>query len=265
MNQKYNKEGLKREDFNLQYQCENLQGYYRFFDKMIQEQCHTDRIKIRQVVTGDDFLALSDARLRMYSQRDQYFKTLYPSGIGLDEGDMRSYIFVCYYDDQIIASQRIMPFPYELSDLVDFEVLEDLLGDNFVQSYVEFSRLVVDKHCKVKGIANAMSKVSGTLVALFSGYRNYVTYTKVKRRKKASSSGQLSQARLMVPGKNGFSMSKTHRGVKFVIPERDDNEYTIYQGQMLASMSQVYSLGECSDEDSLALLHKKVADEVVSV
>lgn len=204
---------------------------YRFFDEWIQAKCGSTKVKVRQVVTPDEFAALSDARLRLYGQRKSYYKSFFGESTGLDSYDSRSYIFAFYYDGEIVGTQRITPYPHEAANYIEGALLQQFVGRNYRESCVEFSRLVVDKKAPVKGIAEALASTGGVLVAFNTSYTQYVTYVKPRMA-------------------NGFSQDSFfgRESIYFQIKERGSHYYALYKGDLRAAVVNYFELTCSVDE-----------------
>ncbi len=103
-----------------------------FYDSVVQEHCQSDKVSVRQLVTPEQFSELSRARYRLYGQRKVYYRTLFGDSVDetvcLDEYDSRSYVFACYYDGDIIGTQRITPFPHESGEYIEHQRLLKFSG-----------------------------------------------------------------------------------------------------------------------------------------
>lgn len=203
---------------------------YSFYDSMLQDKCQSDKVKVRQVITDAQFSELSRARIRLYGQRKKYYETLFGGAVGLDEYDLKSYVFAFYYDDEIIGTQRITPHPHEAGKYIERELLKRFVGQSYVHDCVEFSRLIVDKNSPVKGVVDALASTGGSLVALNTDFSKYITYVKPRLTGKFSS----------------FSFDPAC--IYFQIKERGDHHYALYKGDLLATVIDFFGL-DCCPQD----------------
>ncbi|UZE26918.1 hypothetical protein AB3464_03395 [Pseudomonas asplenii] len=202
-----------------------------FYDSVVQEHCQSDKVSVRQVVTPEQFSELSRARYRLYGQRKVYYRTLFGDSVDetvcLDEYDSRSYVFACYYDGDIIGTQRITPFPHESGEYIEHQRLLKFSGPGYEKTCVELSRLIVDKHAPVKNVVTALAMTGASLVALLGGYRTFITYVKPRLAPKFESSV--------------FDQD----GILFQIPARGEHYYALYKGELLPSVTPYFGLDQC--------------------
>ncbi|MEJ8674331.1 hypothetical protein [Chromobacterium amazonense] len=202
---------------------------YAYLDELVQRRSGCDRLRIRQIAGEGPMLQLADARLRLYSQRKLYYQSLFGDGKGSDDIDGRSYLFATYLDDEIVATQRVTPFPFEANRYVDDASLRRFIGDDYARHYVEFSRLIVDKTCPVRGVMEAMISTAGVLVALHTRYKHCVTVVKPRLQSRYTD----------------FSLAEDM--IVFKIPERGDHDYALFKATLADSMRNFYRL-DCPPE-----------------
>jgi hypothetical protein len=210
------------EKYHLNLTIKDIDIYYNFFDDIAEYIVGSNEVRIRQVTNHDELIKLSSARKRMYGKRDNYFSSLYSGEYYLDSTDYKSYIFACYYRGEIVGIQRASDHDFEIKQYIDDQSLCRYLGDNFSDNYLEFSRLVVDKDVPLKGIANALSFVTGSMIALATEYDNYMTYSKPKLRRK--------------------SLDLEKKTLSFSINSRDNNVYELYKGTVSKDIGRVFSV-----------------------
>jgi hypothetical protein len=235
-----------RADFNLYNQSTHINDYYEFFNNLVQNMLGNKDITIRQVVTNEDFSKLSDARIKMYGQRDGYLMSMYPNGKATDESDLNSYVFACYLKGEIIGSQRVTPVNYEVKKYIDEDTITNFLGDDHHDNYVEFSRLVVDKSARVRGAANAIVLVAGAIIALTTKYSRLVSYSKPK----------------VDMQMKAFSIDD--ETIRFKIEERENNEYILYKKDMLEQLQTLFNFKDSKRSDITSNLHNKITEEMVA-
>lgn len=209
-------------DFNLYNKIENISEYYKFFDLITYQLTGNKDIKIRQIVEKQDLQLLSEARKRMYGKRDEYFKKLYKNDLFIDEVDYRSYIFACFLNGEIIGTQRASGYPFEVNSYINSKDISDLLGINYQEDYLEFSRLLIDKDAKINNLSNILGFVTGSFIALSSDSDKYITYSKSKLKRK--------------------SLTLSERTIKFKISERNEDEYELFMGSMIEDIRKIFSI-----------------------
>lgn len=210
-----------------------------FFDRVLEERFRLQGARIRRVTSQAALEELGRARLRMYAQRGDYFRSLFPP-TGTDDVDRVSYVFACYQGGTIIGSQRVTPAPFEVGQHVTESALAAFLGDGYAQTYVEFSRLVVDRHSSTVAVATSLGAVAG-LCVLFEGYERYITYSRpqLKRRSFAAEADTL----------------------RFRIPARNNNEYELVKGKMVDSARKIFRLKDRSDHDVVEILRARIEND----
>ena len=217
-----------KKELNLYEQFESTAICYHFFDQALAKFTNNPEIKIRQVVDHEELIQLSDARKRMYGQRDEYFKRFYENDLYIDQKDLDSYLFACFYKGEIVGIQRISHTPFEIENYLDNETLEGYLGQNYKDRYVEFSKLLVDKEVRIPNLANALGVIGGTLVAIVTGKDNYVTYSKPHLKRK--------------------NLDLDVDNVTFKIPSRNNDDYQLFKGTMSKDIQRLFSIpGENKD------------------
>ena len=217
--------------YNLYNKIENISSYYQFFDFFTRKFTGNNEISIRQIIYKEDLEQLSEARKRMYEKRDDYFKSLYKTDTYLDEMDYRSYIFACYHNGEIIGTQRATGYPFEVNNYLNTSEINQFLGNDFQNNYVEFSRLLIDKDAKIKNLSNMMGFVTGSLIALSTHIENYITYSKPRLKRKALD----------------FSSDT----IQFQITQRNDDIYELYKGSMIKDIQRIFSIKGEDTESTL--------------
>ncbi len=223
-------DGIKPE-FNLYDKIEDIATYYRFFDFITHKFTGNSEITIRQIIDKHDLSLLSEARKRIYGKHDEYFKKLYKDDVYLDDMDFRSYIFACYYQGEIIGTQRATVYPFEVNSYLNTSEINQFLGNDYQNNYVEFSRLLVDKDAKVKNLSNMLGFVTGSLIAIATKTENYITYSKPKLKRK--------------------SLDFSSDTIQFQINDRNDDIYELYKGSMINDIRRIFSIKGEDTESTL--------------
>lgn len=219
------------EKYNIYNKIEDISTYYRFFDFITHKFTGNNDISIRQIVDKQDLSLLSEARKRMYGKHDDYFKNLYNDDIYIDKMDYRSYIFACYYQGEIIGTQRATVYPFEINAYLNTSEINQFLGNDYQNNYVEFSRLLVDRDAKVKNLSNMLGFVTGSLIALTTKIENYITYSKPRLKRK--------------------SLDFSADTIQFQINDRNDEIYELYKGSMINDIRRIFSIKGDDTESTL--------------
>jgi len=203
---------------------------YSFFDAMFQSKYGTDKVKIRQLVSGVELEELSSARIRLYAQRKKYYETLFGNIYAVDEIDTRSFIFAFYYEDRIVGTQRVTPYPHEAPRYIEAERLQGFVAPGYPGNCVEFSRLIIDKTSPVKGAVDALASTAGAMVALNTPFSQYITYVKPRLQERFTQ----------------FSFDQD--ALLFQISERGDHPYALFKGNLLSAVINFFKI-DCRPED----------------
>ncbi|OEC33789.1 hypothetical protein SAMN05216600_107218 [Pseudomonas cuatrocienegasensis] len=208
---------------------EQREHAYAFLDSLFQQRYGCDQLRVRQIVSHDELVELSDARKHLYSQRKKYYETLFGNTLALDHIDSYSYIFAIYYGEQIIGTQRVTPYPHEAARYIPDEQLHAFVDHGYPHNCVEFSRLIIDKNTPVKNAVGALASTAGAMVALNTSYSHYITYVKPRLQ------GRLTQ----------FSFDQ--EAVPFRIPERGEHLYALFKGNLLSAIIDFFNI-DCRPE-----------------
>lgn len=225
-------------EFNLYKKIENISEYYSFFDNLTEKLLGTSELKIRQIIDKEDLKTLSQGRERMYGQREEYFSSLYEGEYLIDEMDLNSYLFACFYKGEIIGIQRAAHFPFEVANHINAHELTKFLGKNYKDDVIEFSRLVVDKNTKFKGLANVLGFVTGSLVAIHTGKDQYITYSKPQLKRK--------------------SVSFDDEYLPFHIVSREEIKYELYKGSLTKNINSIFNVKGDTPKDTIDNFKEKI-------
>lgn len=130
---------------------------------------------------------------------------------GLDEFDARSFVYVARSGDQIVATMRAVPAPFEIEQYVPRDRLQATL-DGDLDRYVEISRMLADPSLAHHGIGSAMAGFCGIDLMMNTKYRGYLAYIRLKG----------GHPEVKVPA------ASTH--LRFRIPDRGSHEYEVVSG-----------------------------------
>lgn len=229
------------EDFNLYKSNQDITSYYQFYDHFVRQFSKNNDIYIRQITELEDLKQLSEARKRMYSKYDDYLSKLYQGQYFIDELDLNSYLFACFHKGEIVGIQRASLHPYEVSNYISDKRLTEYFGPDYKSRYVEFSRLLVDKHARIRGVSSLLGFVAGSLVSLSKGYENYFTYSKPRLRRK--------------------NIDFDENVLTFKIPERNNSDYQIFKGSLSHDIKRIFSVGGDSYNEVISNFKNKVLNE----
>ncbi|MCL1126872.1 hypothetical protein [Shewanella surugensis] len=208
---------------NLNLINSELDKLYQYTDVLTQKFIGKDKVTIRQVVNNNDLYLLSEARKIIYKKHASYFSQFYDKDYYIDEKDYSSYLFACYYQGEIIGTQRIATYPFEVSKFIEHEDLCQFLGDDYQDTYIEFSRLAVNSDYGLgKGVAHALNVVSGILVGMSINRSKYITYSKPQLKRQAANFGS--------------------DVITFTIKERENEQYELYKSDILMGLSQLLAI-----------------------
>ena len=173
-----------------------------------------NHVRFTRVESFHDYQQVMDLRVNIYQKNVPYMLTQI-SGSGSDEFDHRSYIYAAFYDDTLIASTRLTPFPFETSQYIDENNLSLFLGHHWKNHYLEWSRLLVDTSVKIAGITNALTIYAGLDILLTTHYTHYLGYTRPHVRRVFSK----------------FQLE--NESLSFTIPNRGEHEYLLLKGNLM--------------------------------
>lgn len=196
--------------------------FERVLDKIAKSICRTEQVRIAQVDTPDALAKLRASRLRMYQQRDGYFDRLTRSD-GSDDLDQRSYLFAAYVGGAIIGSIRLTPAPFEADSYLEPQRIRRFLGEHEINRYLEFSRLVVDSDCAIRGLSRALIVYSGLLTSLSTPYDRYLAIVRPEIKNKV------------------FHFQLESDALSFSIAERGEHEYHLVKGSFAADFYDILS------------------------
>lgn len=158
-----------------------------------------------------EFNQVKALRLKIYNENLPYMlNQIHESGS--DEYDDRSLIFAISYNNSMIASIRATPYPFETLNYIDQSRLTDFLGPDWRNSYLEWSRLLVDTSFKLKRLVNLLTIYAGLYILTNTNYMNYFGYARPRVKR------ILSRFRL------------SDNALSFMIPNRGTHEYLLIKG-----------------------------------
>lgn len=172
-------------------------------------ELHFFRINSKQ-----EFDEVKALRLKIYNENLPYMLSEIDES-GSDEYDTRSFVFALKYKNLTIASIRLTPYPFETLNYIDQARLTNFLGGNWQSNYLEWSRLLVDTSCKLKGLVNLLTIYAGLYILSNTNYTNYFGYTRPRVKR------ILSKFRL------------AERSMSFLIPSRGTHEYLLIKGSFM--------------------------------
>jgi len=210
-------------DFILSCINSELDKLYQYTDMLTNKIIGSNDIVIRQIVDNDELYLLSEARKNIYKKHASYFSQFYNDDYYIDEKDYSSFLFACYYQGDIIGTQRIATHPFEVSKFIQHKDLCRFLGEDYQQTYIEFSRLAVNSDLGLgKGVAHALNVVAGILVSMSIKKSKYITYSKPKLKREAADFGS--------------------DVIAFTIKERENEQYELYKSDILMGLSKLLAI-----------------------
>ncbi|WP_299494400.1 hypothetical protein [uncultured Shewanella sp.] len=213
------------DEFNLNLINPNVDRLYRYTDNLTQKIIGRKDLIIRQVTNGSDLYLLSEARKKIYAKHASYFSQFYNNDFFIDDKDYSSYLFACFFKGEIVGTQRIATYPFEVCQYINNKALSAFLGCDFQNNYIEFSRLAVNQDYGLgHGLAHALNVVAGILVTMSIKKSQYITYSKPKLKRKAAN----------------FDDDV----IAFTISERENEKYELYKANTLISMSQLLGIAK---------------------
>lgn len=131
---------------------------------------------------------------------------------GVDAYDARSVVFGAWYGDEAIATVRLTAWPFEMATLLPANEFAELVPDSQRLDTLEFSRLISAKHPHCSRVMPALIGYAGMSLALNTGCRHYIGYTKTAVSRIFS---KFMCASALPP---------------FVIPDRGEHTYQVLKG-----------------------------------
>jgi hypothetical protein len=129
---------------------------------------------------------------------------------GLDDYDIRSFVYVARIEGRIIGTVRAVPGPFEMERYIGADAIQRAIEGRDLSCFLEVSRLLVEPGL-MPGIASALTAFGGTDLLLHTRYRGYVAYV---RERSGSRNAE----------------EPTRNEVRFRIPARGNHEYVIVHG-----------------------------------
>ncbi len=168
-----------------------------------------------QITSNHEWEQLGLFRLKHYAHKNTYMLTELNKH-GFDKYDLDSKVYAARFNGNIIATIRLLEYPFETNYFINDDALSQFLGPQYRKEYVEWTRLLIQPNSPVKFILPALLIYAGmkTLTSyLPHKYFGYSTLT-VKR---LFSRFQLSNEKLT-----------------FTIPRRGEQAYTLLKGDFIS-------------------------------
>lgn len=177
-------------------------------------------IKIVRVTTEKERQDVNELRLKVYGNNLPYMISQLDEA-GQDSFDEHSFIFAAWFEDRIVASVRLTPYPYESLSFLSHAQLETFLGAKWKSEFLEWSRLMVDNALIVKGLMRQLIIYAGLHTLKYTSYTHYFGYSRPVVRRLFS----------------GFQLSKEK--LIFNIPKRGAHEYELLKGSFIQDYEKV--------------------------
>lgn len=175
---------------------------------------HIDNLHFGQIETEFDWSALRAFRLTNYAKSLKYMLNEL-NDEGTDSYDSHSFVFAVWLKGKVIASIRLTPFPFETTQFIEPEKLDQFLGANWKDSYLEWSRLLVDTSYKINNLVTALTVYAGLTILNTTHYKGYFGFTKPLVRRILS--------RFQIEEEN----------MQFSIPTRGNQAYYLLKGNFV--------------------------------
>lgn len=170
-------------------------------------------LRFNEVKTPAEWSKVIDLRLKVYQKTNQYMLNELVSGT--DEYESRSSVYAAWIGDAPVATIRLTPYPFETTKYIEEEKLIQFLGEDYRETYLEWSRLLVDPDNKIMRLMPALIVYAGMQALIKSHYKKYFGFTKPIVR------------RLM----QKFCIAGDT--LEFSIPSRENNHYLLLKGDFL--------------------------------
>ncbi len=168
------------------------------------------------VTSQEDLEKVGQFRLKAYEFKKPYMVNALDSK-GLDILDNSSKVFAAWINNQVVATVRLSHFPFESSDLIDPQILQEFLGQDYQNQYLEWSRLLINPEIKSTALLPSLIYFAGMHILKIDGYPYYFGYSTPIVRKLFSR----------------FGISS--RQVNFTIPSRGEHKYYLLKGSFFES------------------------------
>ena len=185
--------------------------------KAIVRNQSSGNLRFSEVIDDKTWKAVLATRLKVYNKRVSYLLSELDSN-GQDELDCNSFVFVAWWNDQVVATVRANLYPYEALKYLDEQQLAHFLGNKWKSEYIEWGRLVVDDSYHLNGIMPGLIRYAGLRLLFFTHYRFYFGYTRSGMR------------RLL------WNFQTSQEDIKFSIPKRGEQIYSLFKGQFASDV-----------------------------
>jgi hypothetical protein len=191
--------------------------FIQLFAKSIIKHSKVDSIHFSKLSTHEEWLLLGKFRRKVYQARKPYMMAELHED-GKDRFDAHGYVYFAWLHNEIIASVRLCPHPFETEQLLQPDQLKSLLGKDYRETYLEWTRLLISPEIKMPYLLNALIVYAGMQTLANSNYQHYFGYSTLLVR------------RLF----RNFKLSNTD--FNFSIPRRGTHQYVLFKGNFLQDM-----------------------------
>jgi hypothetical protein len=129
-----------------------------------------------KITTEEDWFQLGQFRKNNYHYRKSYI-SLELDNNGIDSFDSNSLVYASWLNNKIAASIRLCPTPFESSRFIPSNKLEEFLGPDYQNVYLEWTRLLVAPTIKIPFFLNALIIYSAIKTMTTYCYQKYFGYS----------------------------------------------------------------------------------------
>jgi N-acyl-L-homoserine lactone synthetase len=190
------------------------EAFIQGFAKSMIKHPQAHWIQFRNIKTPEEWLQLGAFRKRGYQARKPYMVAELHDD-GKDSFDAHGLVYSAWWQDEMVASVRLCPHPFESESLMSRVQLESLLGENYQANYLEWTRLLISEKINMPYLLNALIIYAGMQTLATSHYQHYFGYSSLLVR------------RLF----RQFKLSNDNLG--FTIPHRGNHQYVLFKGNFL--------------------------------
>lgn len=173
-------------------------------------------MKLRFGLVNDtkQLAALGQMRLKWYQAKLPYLLPEFSTN-GLDAYDAHSFLFAAWAGDQVVATIRATPYPYETLKYVPETEMSTWLGEGWRTHYLEWGRLLAVSPEGVNRVTPALITYAGLYLFGLTSYGRYFGYTRPKVKKSF-----------------GLFLMEENT-LQFTIPHRGEHSYLLIKGAFL--------------------------------
>ncbi len=204
------------------------ENFIQLFSKSIIQHPKSDDIQFGKISSDEEWRQLGQFRQKNYQAKKPYMMTELNED-GKDCFDAHGQVYAAWLHDEMVASVRLCPHPFETEKLLTLDRVESLLGKNYRKDYLEWTRLLISAEIKMPYLLNALIVYAGMQTLATTHYRYYFGYSTLLVR------------RLF----RHFKVTNTNLG--FNIPHRGNHQYILFKGSFLEDMYSLMNSQACQE------------------